>query len=92
MTDEIPNHNSTLADLDRGSPFEEQARVMFDPTASHDDVSRVQTRADMAAEVSGEHVQSLLYEPGYIFDPRSSPRGALYYPGPASGETEAEQR
>jgi hypothetical protein len=65
---------------------------MFDPTASHDDVSRVQTRADMAAEVSGEHVQSLLYEPGYIFDPRSSPRGVLYYPGPASGATEAEQR
>ena len=39
-----------------------------------------------------EHVQNLLYEPGYVFDPRSGPYGARYYPGPASGETEAEQR
>ena len=92
----IPEHisepDSTRHDIERGTPFDDESKLMADPNALHDDISRVQTRADAAAQVAGEHTQSLLNEPGYIFDPRSSPHGVRYYPGPSSGETEAEQR
>jgi hypothetical protein len=84
--------DSTTRDIERGTPFDSEQRLMADPNAMHDDISRVQTGAHQTAEVAGEHTQNLLYEPGYVFDPRSSPHGVRYYPGPASGETEAEQR
>ncbi len=92
MEEPMSKLDSTRRDIERGTPFEDESKLMADPNAVHDDISRVQTRADEAATVAGEHVQNLLYEPGYIYDPRSGPDGARYYPGPASGETEAEQR
>ena len=84
--------DSTQLDVERGTPFVGAERLLADPNAIHDDQSRVATRSDETPKVAAEHVQNLLYEPGYIFDPRSGPYGARYYPGPASGETEAEQR
>jgi hypothetical protein len=84
--------DSTERDIERGTPFLDEERLMGDPNAIHDDLSRVATRSEETAQVAGEHEQSLLYEPGYIYDPRSGAHSARYYPGPASGETEAEQR
>ena len=92
MAEQTPTPDSTQRDIERGTPFDDEPQLMADPNALHDDISRVQTHGRETAEVAGEHTQSLLYEPGYIFDPRSSPHGVRYYPGPSSGETEAEQR
>jgi hypothetical protein len=84
--------DSSKHDIERGTPFIDEERLLADPNAIHDDQSRVATRSVETAAVAAEHTRNLLYESGYIFDPRSGPYGARYYPGPASGETEAEQR
>lgn len=74
------------------SPFERESRVMDDRAMSHDDITTAQTDARAAARLSGEHEESLLYQPGYIFDPRSGGEGALYYPSDeVSGTTQEEQ-
>lgn len=61
-------------------PFHNEADVMVDHAAQHDDISKTQSRSNAATEVSAQHVSDLLYEPGYIWDPRSSPQGVEYYP------------
>ncbi len=92
MSDKSPQRESTGSEIEQRTPFQDEAQLLSDPNALHDDISRVTTQADEAAEVASEHTRNLLYDPGYIYDPRSSPHGARYYPGPSSGETEAEQR
>jgi hypothetical protein len=75
------------------APFEDEREVTADPAATHDDISAAQTEARAAARISGEHEEGLLYQPGYILDPRSGGKGALYYPSAdVSGETQEEQR
>lgn len=72
-------------------PFVHERDVTADPAATRDDISAAQADARAAARLSGEHEENLLYEPGYILDPRGG-KGALYYPSAeVSGETEEEQ-
>ncbi len=61
-------------------PFRDETEVMVDHAAQQDDISRTQSSGTAAVEVSADHVSELLYEPGYIWDPRSSPQGVEYYP------------
>ena len=66
--------------------------MMDDPAMNHDDISLAQTDARAAARLSGAHEENLLYQSGYIFDPRSGGQGALYYPSEGvSGVTQEEQ-
>jgi|SRR5579884_3035570 len=75
-------HDPTNREIEEeGGPFQREAEVVYDPVAQHDDISYVQAVADAAAHVSGEHYTHLTYTAGYIWDPRSSPRGVSYYPG-----------
>src|SRR5262245_49623659 len=74
-------HDTTDRTLeqDRG-PFADEAAVVWDRVAQHDDVSKTQSSGDAATKVSAEHVTHLQYRQRYIFDARSSPHGAEYYP------------
>lgn len=74
-----PQHLTDHAESLHG-PFRDEAEVVVDPAAQRDDISKTQLRSNAAAEVSAAHVSDLLYESGYIWDPRSSPRGVEYYP------------
>ena len=74
---------------ERPSPFRDEADVLTDHVAQHDDISTTQSSSTGTAHVSAEHVSNLLYQPGYIWDPRSSPQGVDYYPAyPDSSEDE----
>ncbi len=80
-----------LANLaeERLGPFRDEADVMTDRVAQHDDISTTQSSSAGTVHVSAEHVSNLLYQPGYIWDPRSSPQGVDYYPAyPDSSEDE----
>lgn len=73
-------------------PFAHERDVVYDVAATHDDISATQTDARAAARISGEHESGLLYEPGYIVDPRGADGGVLYYPSEeVSGATPEEQ-
>ncbi|MGZ6392321.1 MAG: hypothetical protein ACXWQZ_24030 [Ktedonobacterales bacterium] len=80
MVENTPPHDPTDLEDEFHGPFRDETDVMADPVAQHDDISKTQSSSDAAAEVSAEHVSELLYQPGYIFDPRSSPRGVEYNP------------
>jgi hypothetical protein len=82
MVENTPPHDPTDPDRDevRYGPFRDETEVVVDPVAQHDDIAKTQSSSDAAAKVSAEHVSELLYEPGYIFDPRSSPQGVEYQP------------
>lgn len=81
MEEEIrPDHDHTQSVEVTHGPFRDEAEVVVDHAAQYDDISRTQSHSNAAVEVSAEHVSGLLYEPGYISDPRSSPQGVEYYP------------
>lgn len=92
MSDMLHEH-PTEGERQPTSPFERERQVMMDdPAMWHDDISLAQTDARAAARLSGAHEESLLYQPGYIFDPRSGGEGALYYPSEGvSGVTQEGQ-
>lgn len=75
-----PPHNPTDRVDELHGPFRDEAEVMVDHAAQQDDISKTQSRGNAAVEVSADHVSDLLYEPGYIWDPRSSLQGVEYYP------------
>ena len=79
MENRPPRYPAKRAD-EPHSPFRYEAEVMVDRVAQHDDITKTQVRADGAADVSAEHVSELLYDPGYVWDPRPFPRGVEYYP------------
>lgn len=80
MAEPRPFHDARDRVEDLHGPFRDEAEVMIDHAAQQDDISRTQAGSTAAVEVSAEHVSDLLYEPGYIWDPRSSPQGVEYYP------------
>lgn len=89
MMEHTPPREPTDTDREGApyGPFRDESEVVVDRVAQHDDIFMTQSSSDAAAEVSAEHVSELLYEPGYSFDPRSSPRGIEYNPAyPDSGE------
>lgn len=92
MSDMLHDHPDESAEKPP-SPFERESEVMMnDPALNRDDISLAQTDARAAAQLSGERESGLLYEPGYIMDPRSGGEGALYYPSEeVSGATQEEQ-
>ena len=74
------------------APVEDERKVTADPATTHDDISAARTDPRAGARISGEHVEGLLYQPGYVFDPRGGGKGALYYPSAGvSGETQQKQ-
>ncbi len=75
-----PPHNPIERVDDLHGPFRDEREVMVDHAAQQDDISKTQSSGTAAVEVGAEHVSNLLYEPGYIWDPRSSPQGVEYYP------------
>lgn len=79
MENRPPHYPEKRAD-EPHSPFRYEAEVMVDRVAQQDDITKTQVEADGAADVSAEHVSELLYEPGYVWDPRLSPGYAEYYP------------
>ncbi len=89
-----PPHNPIQHVEDLHGPFRDETEVLVDHAAQQDDISKTQSSGNAAVEVSADHVSELLYEPGYIWEPQSSPHGMEYYPeSPDSGEhhTTAEQ-
>jgi hypothetical protein len=89
-----PPHNPIERVEELHGPFRDEAEVMVDHAAQQDDISKTQSSGNAAVEVSADHVSALLYEPGYIWDPRSSPQGVEYYPespGRREHDTRAEQ-
>lgn len=80
MTESQPVHERIpSAEVGHG-PFRDEADVLVDRAAQHDDISKTQSSSNAAVEVSAEHVSELLYESGYTWDPRSYPQGVEYYP------------
>jgi len=85
MTQNVPPpetlHDTTDRELEQSrGPFRDEAEVVWDRVATHDDLSKAQSSGDAAAKVSAEHVTHLQYRGRSIFDARSSPHGAQYYP------------
>ncbi len=89
-----PPHNPRERVDDLHGPFRDETEVMVDHAAQQDDISKTQSSGNAAVEVGADHVSDLLYEPGYIWDARSSPQGVEYYPesaGSREQKTTAEE-
>lgn len=89
MTDNQPTHDRVDRVQELHGPFRDEADVVIDHAAQHDDISKTQLSGNAAVEVSAEHVSELLYETRDVWDPRESPGYNAY--SPASPDRQAEE-